>query len=571
MDGRAGRPPATTPISPRSTACAPFAVGAVLLYHAGQSWAIGGYLGVDAFFVLSGFLITTLLVTEWGARGRIDLAAFWVRRAKRLLPALGVVILGIAFYAAVFAAPAEVGRIRGDGIGSLFYVANWRFVFSGQSYFDQFTQPSPFRHMWSLAIEEQFYLLWPLIVFGVLWFTRSLRWLLGVSVAMIAASAGLMALLYEPGTDPSRVVLRHRHPRAVAARRRGGRGPRVPARPDPIGARPHRGCASWHWSARRTPCGCGRGCRSAPTRSTRAASSSPRWRSCSSSCRSPNPTRGVLGSLLSLRPLRWIGMISYGLYLWHWPVYLTLTTRRTGIEGTSLLLTRLAVSVAFATVSFYLVERPIRRGTLRLPRPIVAVPALAGALVLALVLTTSGGGPSVASETVRALDRRRPPRRRRRLPPRRRPTTPPARDAGVPVPVPLVPHRPTACLLVGDSVAASLGLGLERAAAASNGELVVWNKATLGCGMLRQGEVDIGQEPVVQEAICNDWDTRWVQPIIEFQPNVVVLLTGAWDLLDRKIAGEYYSPGTIAFDRYFLAELDQASQLLAAQGRRSSC
>ena len=78
-------------------------------------------------------------------------------------------IVGIVVYAAVFAAPAEVDRIRGDGIGSIFYVANWKFVFSGQSYFDQFTQPSPFRHMWSLAIEEQFYLVWPLIVFGVLW------------------------------------------------------------------------------------------------------------------------------------------------------------------------------------------------------------------------------------------------------------------------------------------------------------------------------------------------------------------------------------------------------------------
>jgi peptidoglycan/LPS O-acetylase OafA/YrhL len=182
-----------------------FAVAAVLLYHAGQSWAIGGYLGVDAFFVLSGFLITTLLVTEWGSRGRIDLARFWLRRAKRLLPALGVVILGIVTYAAVFAAPAEIGKIRGDGIGSILYVANWKFVFSGQSYFDQFTQPSPFRHMWSLAIEEQFYLVWPLIVFGILWFTRSLRWLLGLSIAMIAGSAVLMAVLYVPGTDPSRV------------------------------------------------------------------------------------------------------------------------------------------------------------------------------------------------------------------------------------------------------------------------------------------------------------------------------------------------------------------------------
>ena len=134
----------------------------MLFYHAGQSWAVGGFLGVDTFFVLSGFLITTLLVTEWTNRGGIDLLAFWVRRARRLLPALFLVMVGIIVYAGVFAAPGELGRIRGDSYASLGYVANWRFIFSGQSYFDQFSQPSPLRHMWSLAIEEQFYLVWPL-------------------------------------------------------------------------------------------------------------------------------------------------------------------------------------------------------------------------------------------------------------------------------------------------------------------------------------------------------------------------------------------------------------------------
>src|SRR5262249_28800885 len=136
-----------------------FAVGSVMLYHASQSWALGGFLGVDAFFVLSGFLITTLLITEWGRRGRIDFAGFWARRARRLLPALFLVILGIVVYAAVFAGPDEVERIRSDGFATLGYAANWKFIFAGQSYFAQFTQPSPFHHMWSLAIEEQFYLI----------------------------------------------------------------------------------------------------------------------------------------------------------------------------------------------------------------------------------------------------------------------------------------------------------------------------------------------------------------------------------------------------------------------------
>ena len=143
-----------------------FAVGGVLLYHAGQSWAVGGFLGVDTFFVLSGFLITTLLVTEWTNRGGIDLLAFWVRRARRLLPALLLVMVGIVVYAACSPRRASSDASGATRFASLGYVANWRFIFSGQSYFDQFTQPSPLRHMWSLAIEEQFYLVWPLIVGG---------------------------------------------------------------------------------------------------------------------------------------------------------------------------------------------------------------------------------------------------------------------------------------------------------------------------------------------------------------------------------------------------------------------
>jgi peptidoglycan/LPS O-acetylase OafA/YrhL len=546
-----------------------FAVLAVLLYHGGQRWAVGGFLGVDAFFVLSGFLITTLLVTEWGAKGRIDVAAFWVRRAKRLLPALGLVIVGIACYAVFFAPSAQVGSIRGDGIASLFYAANWKFVFSGQSYFDQFAQPSPFRHMWSLAIEEQFYLIWPLVVFGVLWFTRSLRWLLGVCLALIAGSAVLMAVLYTPGADPSRVyygtdtraqsllmgavaavlVYRHGPIRSYAAR--------VAVR---VAAAVGAVSTLWLWwqMGERTDTLYRGGFVLASLAVVCVIVSV------------TQPERGALGRFLSITPLRWIGMISYGLYLWHWPVYLTLTTTRTGLDGTALLLVRLAVSVAFAVASYFLVERPIRLGTLRLPRPVVAIPALGAALVLALVLTTTGGGPSLALDTVRSLDASPAP------PPPPAPAQAPSADSaaneflldGAAAAAPPVAVPPTRVMVAGDSIAASLGLGLVRAADASDGKLVVWNKGTLGCGMLRYGVVDIGSEPFEQPATCNDWDTRWLQPIAEYQPNVVVLLTGAWDVLDREIDGTYYSPGSVPFDRYFLDELDRATALLGSQGAK---
>ena len=173
-----------------------FAVAAVIAYHFGAGWAPGGFLGVDAFFVLSGFLITSLLLTEWGRSSRISLPGFWARRARRLLPALLVVLGAIALYAAVLAPASQLDTLRGDGISSLFYFANWHFVLSGQSYFDLFSLPSPMRHLWSLAIEEQFYLVWPLVVLVCLRVGRGSRKVLaGVCVAGIAASVAVMALL----------------------------------------------------------------------------------------------------------------------------------------------------------------------------------------------------------------------------------------------------------------------------------------------------------------------------------------------------------------------------------------
>ena len=159
--------PATAPANRRAPDPAPkfeyqpaldglraLAVLGVLLYHAGVSWAPGGFLGVDAFFVLSGFLITSLLVDEWQKRGRIDFRAFWARRARRLLPALVLVVIAVGAYALFVARPEELERIRGDTFGSLLYVANWRQLFES-SYFAQLSTPSPLRHTWSRGWRSQ--------------------------------------------------------------------------------------------------------------------------------------------------------------------------------------------------------------------------------------------------------------------------------------------------------------------------------------------------------------------------------------------------------------------------------
>ena len=197
------------------------AVAAVLAYHGGLPWAKGGFLGVDAFFVLSGYLITSLLVMEWRTKGKIEPIAFWSRRARRLLPALFLMLMGVAFYAAVLATPQELSKIRGDALATICYVANWRPIFTGQSYFDQFSIPSPLLHTWSLGIEEQYYAVWPLLLLLALKIRKiTLGKLMVGTILLAAASALLMALLFHPNEDPSRVYYGTDTQGAVAAYRR---------------------------------------------------------------------------------------------------------------------------------------------------------------------------------------------------------------------------------------------------------------------------------------------------------------------------------------------------------------
>ena len=179
------------------------AVAAVFLYHADLSWMPGGFLGVDVFFVISGYLITSLLIAEFEDRGRIALGRFWAGRARRLLPALFALLAVCLVIGATLQRGKLIG-LRGDALASIFYVANWRFIFSHESYFAQFGRPALLRHLWSLAVEEQFYLLWPpLFLIGMRLLRRSA---LAALVALGAiGSTALMWALYRPGADTSRI------------------------------------------------------------------------------------------------------------------------------------------------------------------------------------------------------------------------------------------------------------------------------------------------------------------------------------------------------------------------------
>src|SRR6476646_2354349 len=173
------------------------AVAAVLLYHGGVPGLPAGFLGVDVFFVLSGFLITSLLLAD------LDLKHFWVRRARRLLPAAVLVIVTCLVVTAAFY-PWEAARTRGDAIASLFYVNNWHQILADRSYFTAFERPSTLQHLWSLSVEEQFYVLWPLAL-GLGLARAGRRWTVRATALAAVASALLMALLFAPGHDASRV------------------------------------------------------------------------------------------------------------------------------------------------------------------------------------------------------------------------------------------------------------------------------------------------------------------------------------------------------------------------------
>src|SRR4051812_13975229 len=187
------------PYMPGIDALRAIAVLAVFFYHVNTGgWMSGGFLGVDVFFVISGYLITALLLSEYRRAGHLDVLRFWMRRARRLLPAVAVMI-AVTLVLAAIVIPGDVPSLRGDALASLFYVNNWHLILSDQSYFEQFARPSLFLHLWSLSVEEQFYLLWPLAFAAGMKLLGRKRLLLG-ALAGAGLSTLLMIILFSPAS-----------------------------------------------------------------------------------------------------------------------------------------------------------------------------------------------------------------------------------------------------------------------------------------------------------------------------------------------------------------------------------
>jgi peptidoglycan/LPS O-acetylase OafA/YrhL len=527
------------------------AVTAVLIFHARPDWLPGGFLGVDAFFVLSGFLITGLLLAEADHTATIRLAAFWGRRARRLLPALLLVLVTVAVAARYLRPPQDWPALRLDALAALGYAANWRMIFHGGDYFARTAPASLLQHTWSLSIEEQFYLLWPLLVAAALRWRHHRRTLLTICATGTAAAAILSALLYHPGADPARVYY--------------GTDTRAGALLT--------GCALAVALTGRTL----RPTRRLTTAATIAALALAAALTLAHG-QSPWLYRGGLtaaalavavavahllaapGSypalLLSLPPVVWIGRISYGLYLWHWPLFAALNAEHTGLTGTPLFALRITTTLAVAAASYHLVEQPIRRGTgLRLlPVAATAITATAAVIVVAGtppvpaprwvgVSEARGAGPSPSHPTASPSH----------------PTVPPpiARAGRAPGGEPRI-------AFFGDSVAWTLGEYLLPV----RGGLDIINSAVQGCGIARLPDIRYLDEPHPNLPGCDHWDDRWRRDVAGGDPDVAAILLDRWELMERRLNGRYQHLGDPDYDAYVTGELRLAISIASAKGAR---
>jgi peptidoglycan/LPS O-acetylase OafA/YrhL len=551
-----------------------FAVIAVMMFHGGIPHMDGGFMGVDAFFVLSGFLITSLLIGEWRQALTIRLGAFWARRARRLLPALLLMLLFVAFFATVVVPKGTYGALRLDALSTLLYVSNWHFILINSNYFaENSATASPLLHTWSLAVEEQFYLIWPLVVLGVLHFTRNLKTLFTLCVAAAIGSAVWMYVVYDGGLNTNRAYLgTDTRSQCLFIGCTLAVGLVLLAQRSHERGRLAKG-ELWRPASSAGLAACGVlgivGAAGAVLSFllTTSLSSFPYSGGffllglsvAAVIVAAVGAPRSIVPRFLALAPIRYVGRISYGLYIWHWPLFIWLNHERTGLSGWQLFAVRATVTFGVSVVSFHLVERPIRMGTFVSQwRAWLVVPAGVGAVIVALIAATTttpatAGIPAIGIGTNGATT-----------------TTSPGAPTFA---------QPVRVLLLGDSVALTLGLGLSDAVDQNKYDYVLSDEGILGCGVVDGPEVDLLGAHDTTPSACNGspytpgesstaqpWPYQWLSAMNEVKPNVVVLLAGRWEVSDREYQGQWTNILNPVFAAYVKQQLNKASQLVTKTG-----
>jgi peptidoglycan/LPS O-acetylase OafA/YrhL len=470
----------------------------VLLFHANGALP-GGYLGVDLFFVLSGYLITSLLLAEHAQTGHIALSAFWVRRARRLFPALLSLMPAIAIYGRYFARPDELRSLRAQALATLGYVANWQTIFEHKSYWQLFSSPSPLEHTWSLSIEEQFYVLWPLLVTLVLR-RYSSRALLAVSLVLSALSMTAMFVLFDPenttraylGTDTRMAGILAGAALATLISPNQSFSARATRALDALGALSIVGLGvAWY------------GLSGTSTFLYHGGF----WLSelgvlLLIACAVAGE-QSLVARALSFRPFRLLGAISYGVYLWHWPVNVFLSPERVHMHGFRLQALHFSLTFAIALASYRFLEQPIRRHGVPFNRPLFIVPAAVALSVFLVVRATYARSQHSSLSAVLAR-------------------------------IPLLPPETITfrVMVFGDSTANSLGWGL-RSLREKGADVQLMGKD--GCNML----ADQCEGP------------HWVEHVREQHPNVsIVYLAGAF-LHGFSVKGDWHTACRPDWDQKF--------------------
>ena len=531
----------------------------ILAYHHGYAAARGGIFTVSMFFTLSGFLIASLALVERSRTGGFSMRAFWERRARRLLPAALVAVVLVVVLQAV----AGVGsgtRFRGDLLGALGYVANWRLAYSGGDYAAAFTIEAPVQHFWSLAVEEQFYLIFPLAFVGLLAAFRG-RWrrvgaALAAGAALSFVAAWVMAsahgnsgiTYYATYTRASEILvgvalafLVHTRParRALAAPA-GVAAVRVAGVVGVIGLG-----VLWHTVGLLDPLVFHGGT------VVNAALTSLVIVAC------VQAVPGAAARGLGVWPLRNLGKISYGVYLYHWPLFLWLDHERTGLSDGVLFLVRVALVIAVAIVSYHLVEVPFRQAgggwTTRRLAGVLALPALA---VVALVAAVPVREPDVIDLAAMSTEEG---------PLFLDPVVPvaPADAAAGPQ---AAPGEPARVLLVGDSVSWTMLGGIETWNRQNERQVHADSYRAIGCTLAEAGTVrSLGRiEHPIQP--CLDF-RRGLGPTLEARDyDAIVVAMGHKDLSDRQIDGDAWRHfGDPVFDEWWRDQAAELAGILAAE------
>jgi peptidoglycan/LPS O-acetylase OafA/YrhL len=461
------------------------AVILVIIFHSGLDWLPGGFLGVSVFFTLSGFLITSLLINECENSGRINLKAFWGRRLRRLAPASLVVIAVVIGLASWLSTSIEASRIKGDAISAVLYFSNWRFIYSGHSYGELFASPSPLQHLWSLSIEEQLYVVVPVIIAGL--FAVGLRrrgigvvLLVGVFGSTIATMliSGHEHIYYGTHTRAAELLLG-----AALACLFGQRIEQLatkPARPwSTLYLLPLLGVvllakfstvdSAWVYSGALTLFGL-----------------------LSVVCLIAAIQGGPVRAILSWSVLVRVGEVSYGLYLIHWPVIVWLNTDRLDVNPTALFGAQVVVTVLLTVLSYWLIEQPIRHRKVLRSVPVALgafVASVVAAVVLAsAVLASTSGRVDTTPEILVTLA----------------PNTTNVNEVVTTTVADAMPTRidrtvPLSILVIGDSTAENIATAL---AGASDGNLGVISGGVLGCPLLKVAFVRDRKDSQQDVAYC---------------------------------------------------------------------